>query len=305
MKKYKPKVSIIINCFNGELFLEKCLLSIFRQSYKNWEIIFWDNCSTDNSKNIFFQKIKNKKFKYFKAKKFTNLYAARNLAIKKAKGEIIMFVDVDDEWFPNKIKKQVSIFSKEKKINMIFTNFIREKNILFYKYKKKNSRKKLKNFLSVEDFLKFYPAACSSIALRKKGFNLERKLFNENLDMISDYDLVIRHAINNKIYCINDPLLLYREHTNQLSRQKFIVQINQFLKWYKGINKNNNFIMLKNFHHLTSKKIFLNNLKDLHRKKNIINLFKKIKGGKDLKSKIKLIIFFFFPKIFINYFIST
>ena len=133
MKKYKPKVSIIINCFNGELFLEKCLLSIFRQSYKNWEIIFWDNCSTDNSKNIFFQKIKNKKFKYFKAKKFTNLYAARNLAIKKAKGEIIMFVDVDDEWFPNKIKKQVSIFSKEKKINMIFTNFIREKNILFYK----------------------------------------------------------------------------------------------------------------------------------------------------------------------------
>ena len=136
-------------------------------------------------------------------------------------------------------------------------------------------------------------------------FNLERKLFNENLDMISDYDLVIRHAINNKIYCINDPLLLYREHTNQLSRQKFIVQINQFLKWYKGINKNNNFIMLKNFHHLTSKKIFLNNLKDLHRKKNIINLFKKIKGGKDLKSKIKLIIFFFFPKIFINYFIST
>ena len=305
MKKYKPKVSIIINCFNGELFLEKCLLSIFRQSYKNWEIIFWDNCSTDNSKNIFFQKIKNKNFKYFKAKKFTNLYAARNLAIKKAKGEIIMFVDVDDEWFPNKIKKQVSIFSKEKKINMIFTNFIREKNILFYKYKKKNFRKKLKNFLSVEDFLKFYPAACSSIALRKKGFNLERKLFNENLDMISDYDLVIRHAINNKIYCINDPLLLYREHTNQLSRQKFIVQINQFLKWYKGINKNNNFIMLKNFHHLTSKKIFLNNLKDLHRKKNIINLFKKIKGGKDLKSKIKLIIFFFFPKIFINYFIST
>ena len=47
-----PLVSIIINCYNGEKFLKDCLDSITSQSYKNWEIIFWDNCSTDNS-NIF------------------------------------------------------------------------------------------------------------------------------------------------------------------------------------------------------------------------------------------------------------
>ena len=49
----KPKVSIIINCFNGEVFLKKCLLSILNQTYENWEVIFWDNRSTDNSKKIF------------------------------------------------------------------------------------------------------------------------------------------------------------------------------------------------------------------------------------------------------------
>ena len=47
-----PLVSIIINCYNGEKFLKDCLDSITSQSYKNWEIIFWDNCSTDNSKHI-------------------------------------------------------------------------------------------------------------------------------------------------------------------------------------------------------------------------------------------------------------
>ena len=43
-------VSIIINCYNGEKFLSRCLQSVIDQNYKNWEIIFWNNNSTDNSK---------------------------------------------------------------------------------------------------------------------------------------------------------------------------------------------------------------------------------------------------------------
>ena len=48
-----PLVSIIVNCFNGEKYLNKALQSIVNQSYKNWEVIFWDNKSIDNSKKIF------------------------------------------------------------------------------------------------------------------------------------------------------------------------------------------------------------------------------------------------------------
>ena len=49
----KPLVSVIVNCFNGEKYLEDCLNSILNQTYHNWEVIFWDNHSTDNSKKIF------------------------------------------------------------------------------------------------------------------------------------------------------------------------------------------------------------------------------------------------------------
>ena len=49
----KPLVSIIMNCYNGEKYLEDSLKSIINQTYKNWELIFWDNKSTDNSKKIF------------------------------------------------------------------------------------------------------------------------------------------------------------------------------------------------------------------------------------------------------------
>ena len=84
-------ISIIVNCYNGEKYLNEALESIIKQDYKNWELIFWDNCSTDKSKEIF-KKFEDLRFKYFLAPKHTTLYQARNLAIKKA----ISFLKDDD-----------------------------------------------------------------------------------------------------------------------------------------------------------------------------------------------------------------
>ena len=77
--------------------MDEALLSIINQTYKNWELIFWDNLSNDNSKEIF-KKYNDKRFKYFLADKHTVLYEARNLAIKKTKGEFVAFLDTDDIW---------------------------------------------------------------------------------------------------------------------------------------------------------------------------------------------------------------
>jgi len=51
--KNQPLVSIIINCYNGEKFLNECIKSVLSQSYENWEIIFWDNQSKDESAKVF------------------------------------------------------------------------------------------------------------------------------------------------------------------------------------------------------------------------------------------------------------
>ena len=67
-----PLVSIIINCHNGEKYLNECLDSIILQSYKNWEIIFWDNKSEDKSKSIF-DTYSRYNTKYFYSEDFLNL----------------------------------------------------------------------------------------------------------------------------------------------------------------------------------------------------------------------------------------
>ena len=96
--KYFPLVSVILNCHNGEKFLDKSVQSILKQTYKNWELIFIDNYSTDNTSSII-NKIKDKRIKYFRTRKLYKLYKARNIAVSKAKGDLISFIDADDWWF--------------------------------------------------------------------------------------------------------------------------------------------------------------------------------------------------------------
>ena len=67
MKNQNKLVSVILNCYNGEKYLKDSLKSIVKQTYKNWELIFWDNRSSDLSKTIM-KSFKNKKFKYFSSK---------------------------------------------------------------------------------------------------------------------------------------------------------------------------------------------------------------------------------------------
>ena len=64
----KKLISIIINCYNGEKYLQKTLDSILIQKYRRYEVIFVDNCSIDRSAKIF-KKINDKRFRYFKTKK--------------------------------------------------------------------------------------------------------------------------------------------------------------------------------------------------------------------------------------------
>ena len=101
----KPKVSIIINCFNGEKYLREAIESIYSQTFHDWEIIFWDNDSSDGSRAI--AEDFDEKLKYFRSKIKTNLSEARQNALQKCQGDWIAFLDTDDFWYPDKLKLQI------------------------------------------------------------------------------------------------------------------------------------------------------------------------------------------------------
>jgi glycosyltransferase involved in cell wall biosynthesis len=221
-------ISVIVNCYNGEKFLKDCIESILKQTYNNWEIIFWDNMSQDNSKKIL-ESFKDERIRYFKTEKFTKLYEARNLAIKKARGDYITFLDVDDWWLPKKLEAQINIFKKDNTISMVYSNFY----VFDDKYKKKKyfSKKPLPTGRITQKLLKNYQIGILSVMIKKEVF--DQNSFKTDLDIIGDFDFFLNLSTTKKIECAQEPLAVVRIHGSNLSTLKidqFILELSSWIK---------------------------------------------------------------------------
>lgn len=245
IKDYNPKISVIVNSHNGKDYLKKSIMSILNQSYQNFEIIFFDNNSNDKSyKEI--KKINNPKIKYFFSKRFLKLYHARDIAVKKAKGELIAFLDVDDWWEKNKLQIQLKVFL-DKSIILSFTNYKihneKKKNI-------KNAFVNLPNGNITNDLLKKNFIGMCTLMFRKNSYLKLKKGFDHNYEIIGDYDLCLRLSKNKNVKSVNKYLSNYRWHKKNLSNTKRELNFLELVRWIKEnkkFNKYSNFEYLKNF----------------------------------------------------------
>ena len=103
-----PLVSIITPSFNSEKFISETIQSVQDQTYKNWEMIIVDDCSSDETVSIITKMaLQDNRIKLFQSKKNSGTGIARNTALAKTKGRYISFLDADDLWKPQKLEKQI------------------------------------------------------------------------------------------------------------------------------------------------------------------------------------------------------
>ena len=116
-------ISIITPTFNSERFIAETILSVQAQTYKDWEMIIVDDCSTDRTAEIVasFQE-KDSRIKYLYNSTNKGSAFSRNIAIQKAKGKWIAFLDSDDLWHPEKIEKQIEFMTRND-IHFSYTNY--------------------------------------------------------------------------------------------------------------------------------------------------------------------------------------
>jgi glycosyltransferase involved in cell wall biosynthesis len=284
--KKNTLISVIVNCHNGERFINKCILSILDQSYKNLEIIFWDNNSTDNTFKII-KEFKDKRIKYFKSKKYIKLYEARNLALKKTKGEYIAFLDIDDTWEKHKLSKQLKKMLKTKS-DVCFTNhwiFNKRKNL----FKKEVNSKKILNQILTD-----YPISILTVMIKSKILKKKNLLFDKRYEIIGDFDLFYRLSFYAKFCCINKPLATYFIHGDNLSIKKVYKEVLEFDFWIKKNKK-----ILKNYDNTIIEK---NNMRRCNYlvSKNKLSIFsKEIKLIKNKKIKFKIFIKIILKKLYL------
>ena len=253
----KPLISVIVNCYNGQRYLKNAIDSIINQSYTNWEIIFWDNRSTDNSARIL-KSYEDDRIKYFYAKSHSTLYEARNLAYEKSSGDYICFLDTDDYYLDSFFEKQLKLFNDSTIGFACANHFYKDenKNKFWIRFKKKQEEG---NVLS--NLLLNYNVSLSTIFIKRTSLSNLEFIFDNNYTYFGDFDLIIRLAANFKMARTHEAISVYRLHEKNLSIQNYSTQIDELIDWQKKIQKIEKIKNDKNFYNINNliyyKKIIL------------------------------------------------
>ena len=282
------KISVIVNFHNAEKYLSRCIQSVLTQNFKNFEIILWDNNSVDKSKKII-DTFRDDRIKYFKNSSKENLYKARNMAIKKATGEFIAFLDSDDWWEQNYLSSREDFFKNES-YDYSYCN----SNLFYEKLKKSKLYKtyKLPNGKIFNHLIRDYLIVISGVILRKKIFD-KFGHFNEKYNIIGDYDFFLRIATSTNAHSNDLPLLNYRVHDNNFSKLNSELFYEEYKDWFNRVKHKVN---SKNKKYLQIRLEYLEITSLLLNRKKTLKIFIKILQHKNLINIFKFLILFLLPK---------
>ena len=301
-------ITVVINVYNGEKYISKCLESVLNQTYKNLEILIINDGSTDNTLKVI-KKYKDSRIKIITQKNI-GISLSRNVGIDNFKGEYVFYVDSDDYIEEDTIEYLYNIC---KKYNVLIST-CRSKDI--YDYNNKIINKK-ENIELIDD--KEYIRRIL-LEVDRNG-NIWGKLMHKDLikkirfedRLISDVAVIHKLVMDQKIAYSNQMKYYYFKRNNGIVRSNNINWLKDLYKaslerYYYLKEKYNDFIendiglllIIINIYTNANKEL-IDYLKEEKAFKKYNRLFKiKMLNKVNFKKKIKLLLFRISPKLYIG-----
>lgn len=215
-----PKITVITAVYNAEKYLKASIESILGQSFKDFEFIIIDDCSTDNSLQIMrsYQKKDNRIIVLHNEK---NVYAtiSRNKGLRIARGKYIVIHDADDISLPNRLQFQYQFMEKNQSIFLMGTGikYINEAYEVVYVPKVIIGENRLKRSLEQKN-------AISHPSTIFRNDRIHR--YREKIYYSEDYDFYLTLLSDKKrLVNVKDPYVLYMLHADSVSYEHKIKQI--------------------------------------------------------------------------------
>lgn len=209
----KPKVSVITPVYNAEKYLSETIESVLKQTYKSFEYLLIDDCSTDNSASIIKEfEEKDSRVRYIKLSENSGAAVARNRGLEEAKGRYIAFVDSDDKWYPKKLERQLDFMENNHKA-FTYTNYehITEEGEVL-------SSPKLPDKLNYSRLLKNTAIACSTVVIDRQIIgDFRMPLVRKGQDTATWLQILRNHDY---AYLVDEILNQYRGREGSLSSNK-------------------------------------------------------------------------------------
>ena len=205
-----PLISIIIPYYKKKKFFQKTIKSVLKQTYKNFEIILiYDDVDKTELPFVKFILRKVKNVKIIINKKNLGAGYSRNIGIKKSNSRLIAFLDSDDTWHKDKLKKQIK-FMKMKKVDFSFTDYS-----IIDKKEKKVKIIKAPKIITYRNLLFSCDIGLSTVVINSRLLKKEKF---PNLKTKEDYLLWIKLSKKKiKMLGINETLASWRQTNNSLS----------------------------------------------------------------------------------------
>ena len=214
-------------CYNSSQFIEFSIRSVIRQTYRDWELIIVDDCSSDSTPDIIkgFAQY-DSRIRVLKTSKPSGSPAMpRNIGLNEAKYDLIAFLDSDDIWIPNKLEIQLQLINKED-VAIVYSNFrkINENGAFWGDVIHFRSNHNFESLIYGNEIV------CSSAMLNRKKISRSLCFKNIGHEDFLFWLLILSEgcsALNS-----NEMLVYYRVHNNSVSANKFKV-----IKWLWNIYK--------------------------------------------------------------------
>ncbi|RKY32600.1 MAG: glycosyltransferase family 2 protein [Candidatus Omnitrophota bacterium] len=208
-----PTVSVVIPTYNRAHLVGRAIESVLNQTFQDFEILVVDDRSVDNTEKVV-NDFNDARIRYIKHRINMGGNATRNTGIKNSKGEYIAFLDSDDEWLPEKLKKQIDTFQKmSNKVGLVYSwvEMIDEKGKLFRKLNFVVKGRVLQNILRGN----FIPS--STVVVKKECFD-EVGLFDESFVSCQDREMWTRIATKYEMEVVPEYLArMYRDKKISIS----------------------------------------------------------------------------------------
>lgn len=209
-----PKVSIIIPAYNSMTYLPETMASLFAQTFNDFEAIIVNDGSDDDIEIWVAQNLKDRRVKLV-SQDNQGAPRARNTGIAYAQGEYIAFLDADDLWETTKLEKQVQILDQNPEVGLVYTwvTYINEQG--------KSSGRIVKNQVEGDVWPRVVQKniiECGSVPLVRRQCFETVGVFDPFLSSGQDWDLWIRIASRYQFAAIKEPLVYYRQHQNNKSK---------------------------------------------------------------------------------------
>ena len=214
-----PIVSVVMSVYNGDAYLKEAINSILNQTFTNFEFIIINDGSSDNSLSII-QSYTDKRLVCIDNIENKGLIYSLNKGFKIAKGKYIARMDADDISLPERFEKQVAFLESHLSIGVLGSDYLSFSESTL---KKLNS---IHNSSKIKSYLLFTATICHpTLMMRKSMLEMSNFRYSETAKYVEDFDLWTRLIMKTDFYNLNEILLKYRDHQNQVSRTFADIQL--------------------------------------------------------------------------------